>query len=179
MSDIDTAGEFTVHERTQTKLVLRRFFRHRLAVASMVFFVLIMIFAFAGPLVWQYQYTDITNDLSAAPSPRHPFGTDLIGHDTMAQVMRGILFPSSNIIFNVQTNDPGAPAKPGQVGAGATTSFSWTPVTPIVPGSWPPWPGSMTTVRRRAGWFWRAAAGPSIFKGSAGRKATGVTVPRP
>jgi peptide/nickel transport system permease protein len=89
MSDIDTAGEFTVHERTQTQLVLRRFFRHRLAVASMVFFVLIMIFAFAGPLVWQYQYTDITNDLSAAPSPRHPFGTDLIGHDTMAQVMRG------------------------------------------------------------------------------------------
>jgi mono/diheme cytochrome c family protein len=44
----------------------------------------------------------------------------------LAQVMRGILFPSSNIIFNVQTNDPGVPAKPGQVGAGATTSFNWT-----------------------------------------------------
>jgi S-disulfanyl-L-cysteine oxidoreductase SoxD len=41
------------------------------------------------------------------------------------QVMRGILFPSSNIIFNVQTNDPGAPAKPGQAGAGAKP-FSWT-----------------------------------------------------
>ncbi len=43
----------------------------------------------------------------------------------LAQMMRGILFPSSNIIFNVQTNDPGAPAKPGQIGAGATTAFSW------------------------------------------------------
>jgi mono/diheme cytochrome c family protein len=43
----------------------------------------------------------------------------------LAQVMRGILFPSSNIIFNVQTNDPGAPAKPGQADAGAATSFSW------------------------------------------------------
>jgi len=43
----------------------------------------------------------------------------------LAQVMRGILFPSSNIIFNVQTNDPDAPANPRQVGAGATTSFSW------------------------------------------------------
>jgi mono/diheme cytochrome c family protein len=42
------------------------------------------------------------------------------------QVMRGILFPSSNIIFNVQTNDPGAPAKPGQVGPGAKAPFSWT-----------------------------------------------------
>lgn len=43
----------------------------------------------------------------------------------LAEVMRGILFPSSNLIFNVQTNDPGAPVKPGSVGAGATTSFSW------------------------------------------------------
>jgi mono/diheme cytochrome c family protein len=43
----------------------------------------------------------------------------------LAQLMRGILFPSSNIIFNVQTYDPGAPVKPGQVGAGATTAFSW------------------------------------------------------
>jgi mono/diheme cytochrome c family protein len=44
----------------------------------------------------------------------------------LAQVMRGILFPSSNIIFNVQGNDPGAAAKPGQAGAGTTTGFSWT-----------------------------------------------------
>lgn len=44
----------------------------------------------------------------------------------LAQVMRGILFPSSNIIFNVQLNDPGAPPKPGPAGAGATTAFSWT-----------------------------------------------------
>src|SRR5215467_11280492 len=39
--------------------------------------------------------------------------------------MRGILFPSSNIIFNVQTNDPGAPAKPTQSDAGST-AFYWT-----------------------------------------------------
>jgi mono/diheme cytochrome c family protein len=43
----------------------------------------------------------------------------------LAQMMRGILFPSSNIIFNVQTNDPSAPVKPGQVGAGAKNAFSW------------------------------------------------------
>jgi hypothetical protein len=42
------------------------------------------------------------------------------------QLMRGILFPSSNIIFNVQTNDPGAPAKPRADGAVAGTTFSWT-----------------------------------------------------
>ena len=42
------------------------------------------------------------------------------------QVMRGILFPNSNIIFNVQTNDPGAPAKPPSADAGANAAFSWT-----------------------------------------------------
>jgi mono/diheme cytochrome c family protein len=43
----------------------------------------------------------------------------------LAQVMRGILFPSSNMVFNVQSNDPGVPVPPGAVGPGATQSFSW------------------------------------------------------
>jgi quinoprotein glucose dehydrogenase len=40
----------------------------------------------------------------------------------MQQLMAGILFPSSNIIFNVQTHDPGAPSKPSEAGKGG---FSW------------------------------------------------------
>jgi mono/diheme cytochrome c family protein len=43
----------------------------------------------------------------------------------LAQLMRGILFPSSNMIFNVQSNDPGVPVPAGAVGQGATQSFSW------------------------------------------------------
>jgi len=44
----------------------------------------------------------------------------------LAQVMRGILFPSSNIIFNVQLNDPGAPVKPSQpTGPGTAPTFNW------------------------------------------------------
>jgi len=42
----------------------------------------------------------------------------------MAQVMRGILFPSANIIFNVQLNDPGAVTKPSKAGVGTATNFS-------------------------------------------------------
>ena len=42
------------------------------------------------------------------------------------QVMRGILFPNSNIIFNVQTNDPGAPPKPAAAGSNSNGGFSWT-----------------------------------------------------
>jgi hypothetical protein len=44
------------------------------------------------------------------------------------QVMRGILFPNANIIFNVQTNDPGAPAPTppaNQAKGGAFSMTSW------------------------------------------------------
>ena len=38
------------------------------------------------------------------------------------QVMRGILFPSSNVLFDVQTRDPGTRPKPGARGDATTTS---------------------------------------------------------
>jgi quinoprotein glucose dehydrogenase len=42
---------------------------------------------------------------------------------TVNQVMRGILFPSSNVLFDVQTQDPGAGSKGGTArGDAATTS---------------------------------------------------------
>ena len=43
------------------------------------------------------------------------------------QVMRGILFPNSNIIFNVQTNDPAAPAPIplAEPGKGAFSMTQW------------------------------------------------------
>jgi mono/diheme cytochrome c family protein len=40
----------------------------------------------------------------------------------MAQLMRGILFPSSNLIFSVQGQDPGAPKPPYKPDAGG---FNW------------------------------------------------------
>jgi mono/diheme cytochrome c family protein len=42
----------------------------------------------------------------------------------LAQVMRGILFPSANIIFNVQLNDPGAVTKPSKSGVAGAPNFS-------------------------------------------------------
>ena len=55
---------------------------------------------------------------AASPGPAFP----PLGN--LNQLMRSILFPNSNIIFNVQTNDPGAPPKAGP--AGANADFSWT-----------------------------------------------------
>jgi len=81
--------EPTVRLRSQRAMVLRRFLRHRAAMGSLVLFGLVVLFAFVGPLVLPYDHTSIGDDLSRPPSLRHPFGTDQLGHDTMAQVMRG------------------------------------------------------------------------------------------
>ena len=43
---------------------------------------------------------------------------------SLNQVMRGILFPSSNVLFDVQTQDPGARAKGGVARGDATTTSS-------------------------------------------------------
>lgn len=44
---------------------------------------------------------------------------------SVAQVMRGILFPSSNIIFTTQSADPGAPKKAAESGAVGTDWLIW------------------------------------------------------
>ena len=52
----------------------------------------------------------------ARPAPK-PAGT-------LAQLMRGIYFPNSNLIFDVQQNDPGAPKKKSEGGASATDTYA-------------------------------------------------------
>lgn len=44
-------------------------------------------------------------------------------HANLAQVMRGIPFTFSNIVFDAQAEDPGAPRRPAEVTAGATETF--------------------------------------------------------
>ena len=81
--------EFTVETRSQARLVLRRFVQHRLAVVSLAIFLLIVVVSLAGNLLWHYHSTTITDDLSLAPSLKHPFGTDAVGHDLLGQVLAG------------------------------------------------------------------------------------------
>jgi peptide/nickel transport system permease protein len=70
-------------------MVVRRFFRHKLALISLIVFVLVTLAAFLGPHLWRYDYKQITPDASQAPSWTHPFGTDDLGRDYLAQVLRG------------------------------------------------------------------------------------------
>lgn len=81
--------EFNVVERNQWQQAARRFLRHKIAVGSLVVFILLLLFAFVLPIFWTYSYTDVTNDISQSPSAAHPFGTDDLGLDDFAVVMRG------------------------------------------------------------------------------------------
>ncbi|SKA18192.1 peptide/nickel transport system permease protein [Enhydrobacter aerosaccus] len=68
----------------------RRFRRHKLAVASAVI-LLVMIVAIAfGPLVWRVPINEI--DFTAkleGPTLAHPFGTDDLGQDVLARLLYG------------------------------------------------------------------------------------------
>jgi ABC-type dipeptide/oligopeptide/nickel transport system permease subunit len=81
--------EFTVRARTQRELIVRRFLQHKLAVISLAIFLLLVIASFLGQHIWHYSFDTLTGDYSKAPSLKHPFGTDDIGHDDLAKVLHG------------------------------------------------------------------------------------------
>ncbi|MFD8806915.1 ABC transporter permease [Streptomyces sp. NPDC059597] len=72
-------------------LVLRRFVRHRAALAGAVVLALLFLLAFAGPYLtpWSYSHVDY-GALRAAPDAEHWWGTNRIGQDVFAQTVRGL-----------------------------------------------------------------------------------------
>jgi ABC-type dipeptide/oligopeptide/nickel transport system permease subunit len=81
--------EFTVKSRSQRQLVLRRFLAHKLAMGSLIVFLLMVGLSLVGGRLWKYDHTVITSEFSTPPSWEHPMGTDGIGHDSFAQILRG------------------------------------------------------------------------------------------
>ena len=68
----------------------RRFRRHRLAVASAVILVAMILSILFAPLIWKVAINDI--DFTArmqTPSWKHPFGTDDLGQDLLARMLYG------------------------------------------------------------------------------------------
>ena len=63
---------------------------------------------------WLNAPTDQTTPIGLAGPSAPPVGN-------LAEVMRGIMFPSSNLLFNVQGQDPGAPTEAFE----ASGNFSW------------------------------------------------------
>jgi peptide/nickel transport system permease protein len=82
--------EFTVKERSQWQIILSRFLRHRLAVASLIVLFLLIVLAFVVPYFWPHTYDSLDSPPNVRFSPSNPMGTDNLGHDQFARVMRGM-----------------------------------------------------------------------------------------
>ena len=83
---VDTAA--FVSRRT---LVARRFARNKLAVAALAVLVTLFIGCYAVPPLLPYSYSELDfYALQAPPSTTHWFGTNALGQDVLAQVLRGM-----------------------------------------------------------------------------------------
>ena len=91
--------EFTIQQRSQWRTILRRFLRHRLAMISLVLFVLLVTASVVGPPLWKYKYDQTLKRPPGStggdwldPSWQHPFGISRTGYDQFALVMRGLQY---------------------------------------------------------------------------------------
>jgi ABC-type dipeptide/oligopeptide/nickel transport system permease subunit len=92
-SDTDLAYEAGVElkARSQWAYVRMRFFRHKLAVISVVVLILIGLVGLFAPQLAPYGYDEINLEaISQGPSVDHLFGTDQLGRDYLSRVMFGI-----------------------------------------------------------------------------------------
>jgi ABC-type dipeptide/oligopeptide/nickel transport system permease subunit len=80
-----------VEARSQWEFARRRFFRHRLALGSLIVLLLIFGAGLFANFLAPYSYQQINlNALSAKPSVHHLFGTDSAGRDSLSRVLYGI-----------------------------------------------------------------------------------------
>ncbi|MDT5146791.1 MAG: glutathione transport system permease protein, partial [Mycobacterium sp.] len=85
-----SGSEVTAFTSRRT-LVLRRFARNRAAVASLTLLALLFVGCYALPSVLPYSYDDLDFDaLLQPPNGRHWLGTNALGQDLLAQILRGM-----------------------------------------------------------------------------------------
>jgi peptide/nickel transport system permease protein len=89
--ELDLAVGAEAVARTQWQLFWRRFFRHRLAVGSLIVLVLLCLACFFAKYVAPYSVSKIDISLVGAahgPSWKHWFGTDELGRDQLSALLQ-------------------------------------------------------------------------------------------
>ena len=94
MTEIEIATQGKAGERIaigRRALVWRRFLRNKPAIVGALILLAMLIASFVGPHLLTYDYKDLDyTALLQPPSARHPFGTNQIGQDVLAQTLRGL-----------------------------------------------------------------------------------------
>ena len=86
MSELGTS---TIKEQNMTRLIIRRFFKHRLAgfaIGALLILILLAVFAFLSPFTPTQQ--EPINSFKP-PSSEHWFGTDELGRDIFTRILYG------------------------------------------------------------------------------------------
>lgn len=69
---------------------VRRCLRQPATIAGLVPLILVVLFSVAGMAFWKHSWRSLDFPRYAEPSLDHPFGTDRLGRDMVAQVSRGV-----------------------------------------------------------------------------------------
>ncbi|MFI9454985.1 ABC transporter permease [Amycolatopsis sp. NPDC052450] len=75
--------------RSQGKLVLRKFLRHKLAMVCTGILLLLVLTVIIMPIFWPYSYEDSSFPSFAKPSGDYPLGTTQVGKEMVSQILRG------------------------------------------------------------------------------------------
>jgi len=76
------------HER-YIDLIIRRFSRHKLAIAGLIVIITLAMAAIFAPFISPYDPYQITDEFSARPSSHHLLGTDQVGRDVLSRLIFG------------------------------------------------------------------------------------------
>jgi peptide/nickel transport system permease protein len=84
--------EFTVKSRSQRQQIIRRFLHNKIAMSAASVYALILVGAFVGPVFYRWSYFDLDGKALSSPpgTPGHLLGTQDIGRDLLAMLMRGV-----------------------------------------------------------------------------------------
>lgn len=88
---VTLGGEEIRKPESISKMVIRRFFAHRMAVLGMVLMSLIIAYVVGGSVIYSEDFANDTNPRTRyeAPSADHLFGTDEVGRDVLARTIYG------------------------------------------------------------------------------------------
>ena len=74
-------------QESYARMVLRRFCRHKLAVAGAVFLAIVVVCALLAPWIAPYDPVQIQDAFGAAPSAKYLLGTDQSGRDVLSRLI--------------------------------------------------------------------------------------------
>ncbi|WP_414939506.1 ABC transporter permease [Amycolatopsis sp. cmx-11-51] len=83
------APEALPEPRSQGKLVLRKFLRHKLAMICTAILLILVLTVIIMPIFWPYDYEDSSFPSFAKPSGDYPLGTTQVGKEMVSQILRG------------------------------------------------------------------------------------------